>query len=172
MGRVRSVDRKSTGSVHSKNIKGRILKPRIRKDGYFTVNFSANGEVTQFAVHRLIALAFIENTDRLPFVNHKNGIKTDNCANNLEWVTHRQNIHHAIALGLMNARGADNAQFRGSIQATDIRTGESFTFTGKKALTDSGLDHSSVYACIAGRVKSHKGYSFQRLPIGMGVTSC
>src|SRR5688572_11299398 len=51
-------------------------------------------------IHREVAKAFISNDNDLPCVNHKNGIKTDNRVENLEWVTYKQNMNHAIDTGL------------------------------------------------------------------------
>ncbi|MEW2737586.1 NUMOD4 domain-containing protein [Providencia rettgeri] len=173
LGRVRSLDRCTTGSILKMKVKGRLLKPRMRKDGYLTVNFSFNNRGSQFAIHRLIALAFIKNASDLPYVNHKNGIKTDNRAENLEWVTPLGNIKHAIDSGLMTvARGADNEQFKGTIIATNTETLNAIKFHGKKSLVEFGFDHSAVYSCISGRTKSHRGYTFRRVQGNLETAVC
>ncbi len=68
--------------------------------GYITVYVKKNGWWKSFRVHRLVASTFLPNSFRYPYVNHKNGIKTDNRVENLEWCSISQNCRHAIALGL------------------------------------------------------------------------
>ena len=75
--------------------KGRILKPDKLKDGYCQVYLFKNGKGVFRKVHRLVAEAFIPNPKKKPQVNHINGIKHDNRAENLEWVTVSENTFHA-----------------------------------------------------------------------------
>ena len=83
-----------------KNLKtNRFIKPSI-KSGYLGVTISKNGILKTISIHRLVAIAFIDNPKNKKFVNHKNGIKTDNHVNNLEWCNQKYNNIHAIETGL------------------------------------------------------------------------
>lgn len=97
-GLVRTVTRK----VHNGNIcKGVILKQRLSRKGYLQVSLTnSQNKITNESAHRLIAEAFIPNSENKSQVNHKNGIKTDNRVENLEWCTGSENMIHAIESGL------------------------------------------------------------------------
>lgn len=74
----------------------RFLQGHIENTGYVSVNLRINGKKKNYSLHRLVAQAFISNPDNLPVVNHKDGDKTNNKVDNLEWTTQSRNRIHAI----------------------------------------------------------------------------
>lgn len=84
---------------------GKEVKPQINGTGYYRV---AIGKKLKF-VHRLVAQKYIPNPENLPQVNHKDGNRLNNCADNLEWVSNRDNSLHALHNGWM--RIEENHQF-------------------------------------------------------------
>lgn len=80
--------------------KERILKPSFCKRGYLQVGIVWQNKQKTTKIHKLVAKAFIQNPQNKLEINHKNGIKTDNNVENLEWVTRSENIQHAWDTGL------------------------------------------------------------------------
>ena len=78
---------------------GRFLNGMTNADGYKQLNFRPQGQGVPY-IHRLIARAFVPNPQNLPVINHKNGIRDDNRAANLEWCTNKYNTQ-----GINNRRG-------------------------------------------------------------------
>lgn len=86
-----------TGIVKSKD---KLLKFGNNGNGYLFVNLSKNGKIKRFYIHRLVATHFIPNPENKETVNHKDGIKSNNCVYNLEWCSVKENLLHAIKTGL------------------------------------------------------------------------
>lgn len=76
------------------------LKQRLNEDGYLEVTIGKNGERTSARVHRLVMIAFnpCDNMEKLE-VNHKDCNRTNNKLDNLEWVTHIDNVHYSSDKG-------------------------------------------------------------------------
>lgn len=83
-----------------RNINGRLRKPFLIHQGYLMIDLFHNYKRRHARVNRLVAEAFISNPDNKTEVNHKNGNKTDNRAENLEWTTKSENMIHAYKNGL------------------------------------------------------------------------
>lgn len=78
------------GQIFSKK-RGIFLLPHVLRDGYHMVSLSRNNSVKRFVVHRLVAQHFIANPHNKPVVDHIDGIKDNNNANNLRWATVSEN---------------------------------------------------------------------------------
>lgn len=72
----------------------KILKPKLNKCGYLSVNLKYKGSRVTKSIHRLVSQAFIENPYNFPQVNHKDEDKTNNCVDNLEWCTAKYNNNY------------------------------------------------------------------------------
>lgn len=91
-GRVRSLNYKKTGMV-------KILKPALAEGYLFTVFLNDQGKYKSIAIHRVVAMAFYGLKKGL-VINHKDGIKTNNNVENLEWCTQSYNALHSFEMGL------------------------------------------------------------------------
>lgn len=87
LGRVRNIER-----AHLPN--GGILMPDVNRSGYHLVHLQRLGRERRVGIHRLVAEEFIPNTAGKPQVNHKDGNKSNNTPDNLEWVTCSENNLH------------------------------------------------------------------------------
>jgi hypothetical protein len=93
------------------NVKGlkrnKIKSPTLNSWGYYIVSLTKpDTKLKSVLVHRLVAIAFINNLENKEQVNHIDGNKTNNCVINLEWCNQSENMQHAFKLGLnVNSHG-------------------------------------------------------------------
>lgn len=105
-GQIRSLPRRTTS--------GKVLSQQVNNSGYLRVSIGTR----YLYVHHLVAAAFIGSRPDRRDVNHKNGIKTDNRADNLEYVTRAENMRHARDNGLHNNYG--DGHYNAKLTAKDV----------------------------------------------------
>lgn len=158
----------SDGRIWS-NKTGIFLKPNKMRTGYESVELFNNGKSKRVSIHRLIASAFISNPHNFPCVNHKNEIRNDNRAENLEWCTHYYNMHYGNCQAKIKAnRKISKEQLRkfheaGALanirQVTNITTGKEFN-----SIVDASrfykVSASHISETCKGKRKSAGGYKW------------
>ena len=152
LGRVKSLER-YVGKRH--HIKEKYLTNDVNQKGYCRVLLSMNGKAKHYAVHRLVAEAFIPNKQNKPQINHIDGNKANNCATNLEWCTASENLIHARLKGL-NPIVENNEIFSKPVEMHSLLGLHLYTF---KSIADAerhtGVDHRTISACCRHK-KGHK----------------
>ena len=71
-----------------------LIQPSINSRGYQNVILCKNGKTKTFTMHRLVAIAFLDNSDNFPQVNHKDENELNNCVDNLEWCDSKYNNNY------------------------------------------------------------------------------
>jgi len=106
-GRVKSMSRlRRTKNGNYAPLQEKILKQKISKHGYKVLHLRWEEKECWPTVHRLVASAFINNTENKPTVNHKDCDKSNNSVCNLEWSTHSEQMVHATNNDLLEVRGS------------------------------------------------------------------
>ena len=143
---------------------GHILKTQADHKGYLRLRYTVDRQKVCFKVHRLVAEHFVDNAENKPQVNHKDGDKRNNRADNLEWSTGSENASHAISSGLWDGQlkkvRAMNEARRTPIVATDIETGESMWFESMSE-AERAIGTRHINQVIKGLRSQAKGYTFR-----------
>jgi len=138
-------------TISRKDSLGRVVKEKMRKlvsdtRGYLQVGLYKNKKMKLELVHRLVAKTFIENIIKKPCVNHKNGIKTDNRVENIEWCTYGENNIHACENGLMAGEKNPTAK----LTVEQVRTiREKFNNNRHKLAKEYKVDESTIRSIIS-----------------------
>ncbi len=149
-GRVRSY--KTTSKRKKRRARPKLLKLCKRMNGYIHTVLTLSGVGQSYSVHRLVLTTFI-GPSKL-HCNHKNGIKTDNRLENLEWVTRSENALHAFRTGLIvSIKGEDHP-----LAKLDEKTARKIKYdtgTGAEISRKYGVKQGTVYCIRAGKTWKH-----------------
>ncbi len=164
----------------------RLVATHPLKAGYLTFHaFNEKGKYCTFMVHRIIAITFIPNPGNLRDVNHKNCDKTDNRVENLEWLSHYQNIRHGVKNGRIkfgeNSPHAKltNAQVR-EIRNRAIEGGETHAILAKEfgvsyaliSMISNGYRSAATadgLPGLAGCLAVYKGNAVAKVALSLGL---
>lgn len=152
-----------TGVVWSlnyrRNGKRRELRPDNDAKGYQIVGLYKNGCRVKHSVHRIVASAFIQNPESKRTVNHKNGVKSDNRVQNLEWNTYSENNHHSYKhLGRKPKFGGDSPLAKGVHQFTKLNQFVKSFRSVADAGRETGLGYRSISGNARGETKTAGGF--------------
>ena len=95
LGRVKSIPRWITTYNGGIYLRSELLIAGWKTGNYVVATLTKDEAETNIPVHRLVGIAFIENPENKPFINHKDGKKDNNVVPNLEWCTQQENVIHA-----------------------------------------------------------------------------
>lgn len=164
LGRVRSVDHVTPnefkGTTVEKLWKGRILKLRMHKCGYWIVGVRQNKRRKNYFVHCLVAHAFVPGYFEGAQVNHKDENKLNNRWDNLEWVTRIENCNYGTRNERCNEWGKNNLWI--SIEQYDTEGNFISSYRSVKAASEAtGIAKSSIHFAMERQRFTH-GYLFKR----------
>ena len=138
-----------------------------RTSNYYTCNISVNGKRVPRKIHREVAKAFIPNPNNYKVVNHKDGNKSNNCVENLEWVTHSENTNHYIENKVNTVKKilptTVSAYDKKGVKKIDRLTNEILnTYNSiREASVDSNVRFKSISAVCHGRQEVAGGFKWE-----------
>ena len=127
-----------------------FLKPKVNRNGYLFVNLYKDRKAKSYTIHKLVAEAYIPNTDNLPQINHRDENKANNCLQNLEWCDSKYNANY----GTRNEKVSNSLKkpiIQYDLDGNFIREWPSALDVGKEVKTNIGY-------CLRGRYKTAYGY--------------
>lgn len=150
LGRVKSL-------ANNKTRKEKILKEKKNSYGYHRVDLCKKNVVKHYLVHRLVAMAFIDNVNNYNEINHIDENKENNSADNLEWTNHSMNIKHGSGMERAHTSVIRNTRPK---RVLCVETGIEYPST-MSASKVTGVVQSNISQCCNGIFKKAGGYTWK-----------
>lgn len=151
----------------------RILRPYVAPAGYYLVDLRLGTKKKRITVHRLVAIAFLDNPNKKPNVDHINTIRTDNRVENLKWCTQKENCNNPISLkNLSDSQKGEKSVLYGRKGALHYESkrvamcdmqGQIIKEFGAiaEAERETGINRSKICLVCQGKRESAKGYKWR-----------
>jgi hypothetical protein len=159
-GRVRK-DATSVPTVYGAKrvVRARFLTGNVLNTGYLQVMLPGRKKVS---VHRLVAIAFCDGYSDSAVVNHKDGNKLNNAAENLEWVSMAENNLHSFRVlkrkpSYLGKFGGSHSTSKAVVRRCKL-TGFEVRYESAMDAVREGFDSSGISRCCQGKIGEHKGY--------------
>lgn len=163
-GRLRSLDRVTRNKLGRLfSVRGVMKKTHINNSGYECADLSLDDVKKKVTVHRLVALHFCENRlGQGAEVNHIDGNRLNNRADNLEWVTRKENVRDTVERGTHNVDKAHEAAWEVNKRPVVMLTLDGVELrrfpSMKDAAEATGTHASKISLVCSGKRRSTNGY--------------
>lgn len=147
------------GTIYSRKLWSKIKKTSIHpKTWYEIVHLYKDGVWKPYTVHRLVAQAFLKNPDNKKCVNHINWERDDNRIENLEYMTHSENLLHSFNIGILKRKWKHHLAKK--VKSIDKKGNEIIHNSIEEASISLWIARSAISNCLHGWSKTSKGYNF------------
>lgn len=143
--------------------KPNLLKPTMFSNGYLYVMFRKNGKRFKYTVHRLVAIAFLENPNNFPQIDHIDGNRQNNAVENLKWCTAKVNMSNPITQKRVD-KGRASVNFPYRLKVVQLLGDDAIAvYDSIYSTKEFNFNPSLVNRCCNGFKRSHRGYRWMKL---------
>ena len=154
-GNVKSLERTVRSGKGYRVTKEIILKPKKTISGYLYVGLWKESKVKRHYIHRLVAEAFLENTENLSEINHIDENKENNCVENLEWCSSKYNCNHGTRNRRIAEANTNHPKMSKPVIAISKESGLILEYPSThEASRQLGIAQQSIVECCKGRLKT------------------